>query len=179
MLSRRKKIHKRNTPKILIFIENHRDPVGETFQIRNTSNPTPKPSKIIDFSLLSLTCEEFFVDLELESENFKICWEQPSTRSLQIWYSSKVPIHFQFSLVGLKIGIFGIFSSGDVSHPTYRHFSKNRKFSKISQISKIAKIFRKVSLTFFIFKKNRRDFFLRLGKFLLRSESIKLKRPNK
>ena len=78
-----------------------------------------KSSKMLDFSLLSLPCEEKFWISELESEKNKVCWEQLSMRSLRIcnsfflWKSC-----FKFCFPYLKFEDFGIFSSGDVEHPT-------------------------------------------------------------
>ena len=78
-----------------------------------------KPSKILDFSLLSLTCQAKKIDLELESENFKIYPEKLSPRSLHFRRVFRAAATFQFRFLESKIGIFGIFSSGDVEHPTY------------------------------------------------------------
>ena len=64
------------------------------------------------------------MDLELESENFKICWEQLSTRSLHFRALFLAAITLQKSFSELKIGIFGFFSSGNVSHPTIMKLAK-------------------------------------------------------
>ena len=45
----------------------YRDLVYETFCRKDTSNTQYKTIEILDFSLLSLTCEAIFFDLELES----------------------------------------------------------------------------------------------------------------
>ena len=82
-------------------------------------NISTKPSKILDFSLLSLTCEVKFFDSELESCNFKIYWEKLSPRSLHFRGVFRDAVTFRFNFLEPKIGIFGIFSPGDVSHPTF------------------------------------------------------------
>ena len=96
----------------------HRGTVWETFCGKDPPDPSTKSSKILDFSLFSLTCDQKNFDLELESETFKICWAFLSTRSLHFRALFLAAITLQKSFSGPKIVIFGIFSFGDVEHPS-------------------------------------------------------------
>ena len=68
-----------------------------------------KPMDITTFSLLSLTCDAKFFDLELESEKNKICWEKLRPRSLHFRGVFRISGTFQFNFPSRKIFHFAYF----------------------------------------------------------------------
>ena len=75
----------------------------------------------LDFSLFSLTCEAKLFDLELELYNFKIYSEKLSLRSLHFRRVFRAAATFRFCFLELKIGFFGIFSSGGGSRKNHEN----------------------------------------------------------
>ena len=118
-----------------------------------------------DFILLNRSAAKFYPISKKNLDDFFWKWKK-----LELFFE-KFPKILRFSKFSKFLIFFEIFY-----RKSYRKFRKNRKSQKISKFRKIFDFFRKIALTFFIFKKKSSRFFLRLGKILLRSDLIKLKR---